>query len=740
MESEADTQTRSSLGLIIGLTLGSVLFGSMSNLGAESEAIRRPKIGIALGGGAARGIAHIGILEWFEEHRIPVDYIAGTSMGGLIGGAYATGMTPEELRDLIRNEDWDMTFLGDTPYAEKDFRRKQDARDFPSKLQLGLRHGVGLPGGLDPAHMIGLLFSRIALPYSTIDSFDELPTRFRCVATDMETAEVLVLGDGSLALALRATMSIPAVFAPVDWQGRLLADGGLLNNVPTDVARMMGADIVIAVDVGSKLKTKAQLNSLLGNASQAIDVMMRSRIQEALKQADLVIAPDLEEFNSTDWRAGDALADRGYEAAAKKASELLKLSVSEKVWRRHQSQRESRLRTDELVPTFLLIEGVQPRLEPRIERVLQHHLYKPIDTASLEIDLTVITGWGLIESLRYEAVDTDGKHGLRIVGKEKSYGPPFVYFALGLENEPNQIDFNFGARLVALEVGGKKGSEIRATVGLGSTLGIGAEFYRPFLGPLFVAPRAGYKRSTDNLFEGDDLIAVTRKRRVWAGIDLGVAAGRKSEVRLGYVVANVESNVTVGDPLLPEADGEEQSAKFRWIFDGQDNAVVPSRGLRTEVLAYRYFEAPDATQDFTQGRFNFSAYWPWTKRDRVFVAGRAELTFKDPIPAFYEFTLGGALRLSSFNDDAFRGSDVLLAQAGYLRTIARLPDFVGGPIYLTGFFETGSAYDTFDEAKLHYSGSVGVLLETAVGPLFLGGSLGDQRSSRFYFILGRFIR
>jgi NTE family protein len=183
------------------------------------------------------GIAHVGVLEWLEEHQISVDFI---------GGTFATGMSGTEVRTFLREVDWDLVFLGEAPYNLKAFRRKEDRREFPAKLEIGLRGGVKFPSGLDPAHQIGLLLSHIALPYSEVAHFDELPTPFRCVATDMESAEVVVLEDGSLSQALLATMAIPGVFPPVRRRGQVLADGGLLDNVPADVIPRERVDFIIA--------------------------------------------------------------------------------------------------------------------------------------------------------------------------------------------------------------------------------------------------------------------------------------------------------------------------------------------------------------------------------------------------------------------------------------------------------------------------------------------------------------
>jgi len=212
-----------------------------------SERRPRPKIGVALEGGGALGLAHIGVLQWFEEHRIPVDYIAGTSMGGLVGGFYATGRSPKELQHLVSQQNWDVIIGGLTPYQDLSYRRKEDARDYPTYFQLGLKRGISLPSALNAGHQIGLLIDRETLSYAGVKSFDDLPIPYRCVATDLVSGKEVVFKEGSLSLAMRASMSIPGVFKPVRDGDQVLVDGGLVANLPTEVVRQMGADIVIAV-------------------------------------------------------------------------------------------------------------------------------------------------------------------------------------------------------------------------------------------------------------------------------------------------------------------------------------------------------------------------------------------------------------------------------------------------------------------------------------------------------------
>src|SRR5262249_10448823 len=281
-------------------------------------------------GGSARGIAHIGVIQWFEEHHIPIDSAAGTSMGGLIGGAFATGMSASELRALIIGTDWDRMF-GSSALPFKNLRRKEDARAFPSRLEFGLRHGFAPPAALNDGQQVDLLLARVAAPYYALERFDDLPTPFRVVAVDLMHGEKVVLDSGPLATALRATMSLPGVFPPVQRDGLILVDGGVLNNIPADVVRGLGASTVIAIDVGLPQRSTVD-SSIFGVMGQTLDVMMRASTRAALASADLTIEVDMTGFGSLDWRRADELIARGYQAAEAHRDALLKLQVSDADW------------------------------------------------------------------------------------------------------------------------------------------------------------------------------------------------------------------------------------------------------------------------------------------------------------------------------------------------------------------------------------------------------------------------
>ena len=711
----------------------------------SSSVEARPKIGLALGGGGARGLAHLGVLRWFEEHRIPIDKLSGTSMGGLVGGAYASGMDAEAMAGLIHGVDWDLTFLGDTPYALKDFRRKEDRREYQVGLELGLRGGVKLPTSLDPGHQVGLLLSRIALAYSSLASFDELPIPLRVVAVDLESGDALVLGDGSLSQALRATMAIPGIFSPVERQDRLLVDGGLLNNVPADVVREMGAEVVIAVDVGASLVKRDQLDSAISQLNQAVDVMIRDNTRQVLEEADLVISPPLQDFSAGDWRKSRAIAEVGYQACESMASQLEKYALNEAGWRQHLAARKARQRQWEtLRPSFISVEGVESADErARVLARLRRHLGSPLDLDSLELDLTALTGSGRYQSLSYATARRGGQTGLIIRAQPKDYGPPFVRFSLDIANEETDVDFTFGARITTFDWGLDR-AELRTDFSLGEDLGIETEYYLPIGGSgFFLAPRGVAARGTEKFRREDVLTASFRSSRFGGGLDVGVAFGRFSELRLGVASARREFELDAGQGIFPDIEGLESLARLRWVVDAQNDPIVPERGFRSLLAVDWFFETPADQKEFGKAELRTSSFLPLSEKNRLFFLGDLGTTFGNRVPGIYQFTLGGPFRLGAFDVDEFRGDNYFLASLGYLRRMGRLPDFVGQEIYLTGFAESGSVFEEPEDitsSRVYASFGGGLVLETALGPFFLGAGVGDDGSGKIYFSLGTLFR
>src|SRR5947209_5696763 len=349
------------------LTLA-VLWGSGSNQ-ERQESEKRPKLGVALAGGAALGLAHIGVLEWMEEHRIPIDYIAGTSMGGLVASMYATGMTGKEMQDFADRVNWRQALSPGAPYKQLAFRRKEDAAQFPVAFEIGIKGlKVGLPSGLSAGQGVGLVLARIAAPYGRMRSFDDLPTPFRCVASDLNGGKGVVFGAGSLFDALRATMSLPALFAPVKTDGKLLVDGALTNNLPVDVVKGMGAEytLAVALDVPSN---PADLESLLGVAGRSISYMISEKERTQMAAADLVVMPVLTGMTSVDYAKWNEFRRIGYEAAERKAAMLKRFQVSEEEYRAYAEGRRKKRLPAESRPDEIRITGdVPPKLQAALKK------------------------------------------------------------------------------------------------------------------------------------------------------------------------------------------------------------------------------------------------------------------------------------------------------------------------------------------------------------------------------------
>ncbi|MFZ1158609.1 MAG: patatin-like phospholipase family protein, partial [Candidatus Sulfotelmatobacter sp.] len=452
---------------------------------AQAPAAHRPTIGVALAGGGALGLAHIGVLQWMEENHIPVDKLAGTSMGALVGAVFATGRSGVEMREFVKTIHWDEALLAEPSYAQLSYRRKQDRRDYQFGGELGLKHGFNGPNGFDPGHGVGLVLDRMSFAYSTISSFDDLPTPFRCVATDLLTGQAVVFHDGSLAQALRASMAIPGVFTPQELNGKVLADGGMVDNLPTDVVRQMNVDVVIAVDIVTQPPTPTQFESLSGVLTRAVDVMVLDNERRALQLADVVVSLDLGKLGAFDYDKAETIIDLGYKAAAAKAAALRPFAVSDADWQTYLAEREARKRSPEKSPELLEVTGVsgdqQQRLEKRLQKTLHidngKDLGNNLNIDKLDARLTQIVGEGRFDRMGYEGFMQNGVPGLRVVAHEKSYGPPFVDLAVNVDGSGvAAFDVSGGARVTFMDID-HHGGEWRNDLLFGSSNLAATEFY-----------------------------------------------------------------------------------------------------------------------------------------------------------------------------------------------------------------------------------------------------------------------
>ncbi|MGE5581756.1 MAG: patatin-like phospholipase family protein [Bacillota bacterium] len=703
----------------------------------ESVDPMRPKIGLALGGGAALGFAHIGVLKWLEENRIPVDFVAGTSMGGLIGGCYAMGMSPAEIEVFVENIDWDHLFNPGPSFNRLDFRRKEDDWDYPLIYQAGWRNGLKVPKGLG-VYGVSLLLSRITLPHSTLNSFDELPIPFRCVAADISNSEKIVMSNGSLAEAMRSTMAIPGLFTPVSREGRLLADGGILDNVPADVVRRMGAENIIAVHLltnnTSALNDPDRTSVLMGTINTVVEYNSR----QSLTMADVVVEPQPGRLNMFSWKEAAQFVKQGYQAAAEQAAVLGKFSVDEETWQRYRNERNQRRKFNIPVPQEIEVTGASPDNEFSIKSRLTTHLGKPLDQVALEQDLTDIMGSELYENIRYEYRIKNGIPVLIIAVTERSYGPPFIDFAFLINAdgfEANHIDISPRFRVKSFHVAGR-GSELRTDIGVGTGLYFLSELYKPLAaGPWFVAPTVSFEQNNGSLFSDGTRLNDYRSSERQFGLDLGRSFGKDAELRLGYFYGYQDVRNKVGSPLPPSnIDGDIRKARLKWTFSNTNESFLPAKGVDWNVDSAWYDIAPDSPESFGQMETRLIKCFP-VGEDLIFTMFSGDGTFEGSAPLMQQFRLGGPFRLGSYNFDEFYGENYLLGNVGYLKFLGNVP--LISRMYLGFWIEHGGVFEKWPASGLKTDMSAGIIGSTAIGPIYLGASYGEGSNPFFNILLGK---
>jgi NTE family protein len=699
----------------------------------------RPKIGVALEGGGAMGLAHIGVLKWFEEHHIPVDYVAGTSMGGLVGGFYATGMNPEEMETLIEGMHWRKILSDRTPYEDLSFRRKEDQRAYPNSLIFGLRHGLSIPAGLTAGHQIGLIIDRVTLPYGELSSFDTLPVPFRCVATDLVSGKPYVFKDGSLAVALRATMSIPGAFSPVNEGEAVFVDGGLVNNLPTDVVRQMGADIVIAVHLETAPVEAKDIRSIFGVLEQSVRVVVAENEVRGLARADAVVSVPLAEFSTIEYQKSEPIMQKGYEAAKDRAPLLAAFALDATDWQEYLRERTARKQTETPVPQFIKVQGTDAHGATDVARYLKSFKAKPLDPRRLDEVLTQLTGMGRYESAGYRLTEENGQTGLLVQVVEKDYAPPMFQPAFEVDgSQSGNVDFTMGTRFTFMDVAGFR-SEWRTDLLIGNTYGIQTELYRPFAAESrwFFAPHADASDTTFPIYAKNNPLADYRIYRINIGGDLGYSFGRFSELRVGYEVGSLNTKLRLGTPQIPAVEGRVGQTRVRYLLDHTDDPVIPRRGFSVESNFRWFDDSPGAKGGFPSMDLKLGYFQPITRPASLFVESEGGTTFGWTNTGIPQFFLGGPVRLGAYGQNEFHGNQYYLFRVGYLHDLLTLPPFVGKKVYAVGAYEFGKMYGVTNATDFPNDVAAGLLAETALGPFFIGGSVGDSGHGKWFFQLGR---
>jgi NTE family protein len=728
-----------SLLLLSALAAGSCCYSQQ--LPKQDKTVR-PKLGLVLEGGGALGLAHIGVITWMEEHRIPVSYVAGTSMGGLVGGIYATGRSPAEVRELINGIDWDQVLSGETPFSDLTFRRKQDAHEVPGSLEFGLRKGLQFPAGFNTGQEVDLILDRVALPYSELPSFNDLPIPFACVATDLVSGKPHVFHDGPLALAMRATMSLPGIFSPVRSGDHLYADGGLLNNIPIDVAKEMGADVILGIHLETEpLSPKATLPSY-GVLGQSISVMIAANELRSMEQADLLVTVPLQKYTALDYDKADVIIKAGYDAAAAKASVLTAYSVSQAEWEQYISTRNARRRTAP-IPTFIEVTGTSSLdMKEGMEKQLSGLVGTPIDSRKIDQDMMSIVGEGRFTTSTYSMAEKNGQQGLEVQVEQKAYAPPIVRPLILIDgSDYNNVLFSIGARVTFLDFGSYR-SELRNDVIVGSQYALRSEYYHPFTpaSNWFIAPRLGANSQQLNVYSGNTLEASYRLREVLGGIDTGYAFGRTGEFRLGYEGGFQKVSPEIGKvTTLPTTSGATGDVRIQYQLTTLDQPVIPRSGVSLLAYTKGYTVNPAAPGPFPVTEIQAQDFFRLNAPSSVFVTvnGGSSYGYKTGVPAF---SLGGSQRLVAWSTNELLTNQYFLGQIGYIRELIKLPPLLGSTVDFLGVLELGKTYKLPNgpsPPNLPMDVAGGILVNTIFGPVLVAGSVGDYGHARFYFRIGR---
>ena len=711
-----------------------------SNDAALASGSRRPRIGLVLEGGGALGLAHVGVLQWLEENRIPVDVIAGASMGSLVGGIYASGESPSQIEALIRSIRWNEVLRGVTPYRDLSFRRKEDRRDYPNAFEFGLKHGAQFPSGFNSGQQVGLILDRVGLPYSEMKSFDDLPIPFRCVATDLVSETPYVFDHGSLAEAMRASMSIPGFFAPVRDGSRVLVDGGLLDNLPVDVARQMGADIVIAVHLKTAPLNPQTALSTVGVLARSASVSIAVNELHSMEQADILLTANVERFDTTDYKAFGEIEAEGYKAAQAKAALLAHLQVDEKEWQHIVAARNAK-RKPVPVPEFVEVTGAKGDVLKGLEYELSDLEGEPINPKELDEKMMEITGLGRFARAGYRDVVQDGQPGLAVEAEQKDYAPPTVHPAFVIDgSDYKNVLFEVGGRITFLDLGGF-GSEWRNDFVAGSEYGLKTEYFHPFTSytSWFVAVHGTADSSPFFVYQRDKLEGDYRNRLMGAGLVLCYTFGRGAELRVGYEAGYRKINEDIGSPVAPEVHGRFGATSLLYRLERFDDPMIPRRGARIEST-FKFYDTAPGTRDSVpteELKLGIAERTSQSSSLLFFASGGTSFSTKDT--GFPPFSLGGPLRLSAYGTNELLTNQYFLLQPAFLYKLWEISPVLKQNAYLMTMYEAGKAYgQPADNNKVAQDATVGVLFQTLFGPMFFGGSLGDSQHRKFFFQVGRF--
>lgn len=718
-----------------------------------ADAQERPRVGLVLSGGGARGLAHVGALKVLEAQHVRIDAIAGTSMGAIVGGLYASGLSAAEVEREVRAIDWTRVFEPRQERQHLSQRRKEEDFEFSALFEFGLRDGeLRAPVAAVSTRRLESLLRRYTLPVRTISEFDRLPIPFRAVATDLETGAAVVLDRGDLSAALRSSMSVPGVFSPIELDGRVLGDGGLVNNVPIDVARAMGVDVVIVVNVGTALAGRETLNSALGVTAQMINILTEQNVQRSLATMggrDVLISPPLGALTSGDFARGDefiALGERGAQAALAKLQPLARSAEEYAQWRAALPNAVAKATPD--APLAAVgFDGSTVTNPARFTAQLESQPGQPFERGRAERDVRTLMASGDYLRVDYRIVSRDGRDELLYDLDDKPWGPNYLRVGLDLST-----DFE-GRGSFNLKLSHNRhwltpsGTEWRNRVQIGAVPSLFSEIYHPLNWTLgisndwFVAAYAGIERRNGTLYsESGKELARYKRNDTRAGLDLGQPWGRFGEVRLGLTSQRLSAA-----PTLVSADvtgvpqkvrSTDVGARLAVVVDQLDYANFPTQGYR--VVGQMSLGEGSAAGRFQQLETSAMSVQTFGSHSFSLFGAVRGASQREP-QAIGRYELGGFHQLSGYRDGQLLGNYVAFSRLTWYWRLPYAPLAARG-LFLGATAEVGNAWATKVAARdgnLRTGMSVFVGADTGLGPLYLGLTHAPRGETGVALFLGR---
>jgi len=710
---------------------------------AEEVEKQRPKVGLALSGGGARGAAHIGVIKVLEELQIPIDYIAGTSMGAVIGGLYASGMTSDEVEEQLSLIDWNDVFSDKPLRPDRSQRRKDDDILYLVKGKAGISDDeVKLPTAVVQGQKFDLILKALTLPVSNVNDFDLLPIPYRAVAMDITTGEEVVLSTGDLSIAMHASMAIPGAFSPVKLNSKLLVDGGAANNLPISVVREMGADIVIAIDISTPLLKQEDLGGALAVIDQLTGILTRRNVETQIKtlsDRDVLIVPELGSIATMDFEQVDEAVVVGRAAGMAAKQQLVQLSVNRQAYLQYQ-QSQSRKDLEQQVIEFVRFDN-DSKLS---EQVLREHLNVEagdvLNLYKIESGIANIYGLDIFESVRYNLVKKGEETGLIIHAKQKSWGTDSLQAGLELSSDlSGQSSFNLGFAYTKQPFNELNG-EWRTALQLGEEPAILTEVYQPLdpAAKYFAAAALSWDNRDIRSFSDSSGRADTEYEVARWGLRLALGRnfGKWGELRLGYRRFTGKADLAVGDPSFRSFDFEDGQAFIRAKMDTLDNLNFPRQGYLNSIEWSVGKEELGAENDYQQVLLSLSGAKSWADGSLI-TSLRLGSTVDGDASINNRYRLGGFMKLSGLEQNQLAGQHMGFASVAYQYRVYRSQVF---PVYAGGALQVGNTWEERSDISLHdVRGSTSLFLgaDTPIGPLYLGYGYTEGGNDAVYLFLGQ---